>query len=121
MLPGHNGKIVATFISSSTSPAAGSGAWMSNARMATYTASSWRNQPVHWSRIAPAAGAGALITDSPCRAIPSSRRNGLALSSPARSPRRALRTASVKSVTPTMETTARLVTAQVGIFAVIST
>ena len=35
MLPGQSGKIVATFISSSTSAAAGSGAWMSNARIAT--------------------------------------------------------------------------------------
>ena len=35
MLPGQSGKIVATFISSSTSAAAGIGAWMSKARMAT--------------------------------------------------------------------------------------
>jgi hypothetical protein len=35
MFPGQSGKIVATFISSSTRPAAGSGAWMSKARIAT--------------------------------------------------------------------------------------
>ena len=34
MLPGQSGKSVATFISSSTSPAAGSGAWMSKALIA---------------------------------------------------------------------------------------
>ena len=34
MFPGQSGKIVATFISTSTSPAAGSGAWMSKARIA---------------------------------------------------------------------------------------
>ena len=69
--PARAGRSLATFISSSTRPAAGSGAWMSNARMATYTAKSCSVQPRHWSRIAPAAGAGAFNTESPCRAIPS--------------------------------------------------
>ena len=41
MFPGQSGKIVATFISTSTSPAAGSGASMSKARMAAQTARSW--------------------------------------------------------------------------------
>ena len=43
MFPGQSGKIVAMFISTSTRPAAGSGAWMSNARIATHTASSWHD------------------------------------------------------------------------------
>ena len=40
MFPGHSGKSIAMFISRSTSPAAGSGAWMPNARIVAQTASS---------------------------------------------------------------------------------
>ena len=42
MLPGQSGKIVAMFISTSTSPAAGSGRSMSNARIDAHTANSWQ-------------------------------------------------------------------------------
>ena len=51
-MPGQSGMIVATFISSRTTAAAGSPSWMSNARIADQTASSWNVQPTHWPRIA---------------------------------------------------------------------
>ena len=44
------------FMSTSTSPAAGSGASMSNACIAAQTASSCISQPRHWRKIAPASG-----------------------------------------------------------------
>ena len=45
--------------------AAGSGEWMSNARIATYTAKNWHSQPRHWKNAAAAAGTGAWSTPSP--------------------------------------------------------
>ena len=54
-----------TFITSSTTPAAGSGAWMWKARIAAQTASSWQTQPAIWNEIASAMPTGERITPSP--------------------------------------------------------
>ena len=73
-MPGQSGKTVATFMRSKTTAAAGSGAWMSNARIAVHTASSWKTQPEIWNTIASVAPSGVRITASPCRAIVTIRR-----------------------------------------------
>ena len=57
-LPGQSGKIVATFISTSTSPAAASGSSIWNARIAAQTAKSWQNQPAYWNAAAFIAATG---------------------------------------------------------------
>ena len=57
-LPGQSGKIIATFISTSTSPAAESGRSMRNARIVAQTANSWQIQPAYWKHAASAAGSG---------------------------------------------------------------
>ena len=64
-MPGQSGKIVATLISTSTSPAAESGRWMSNASIAAQTAKSWQSQPANWKSAAVAAAAGARMIASP--------------------------------------------------------
>ena len=112
MFPGQSGKIVATFISTSTSPA-GSGASMPNARIATHTASSWRNQPRHWKKIASAAVAGERSTSSPTRAIASSRRRRLS-SSTAGLRSRDVISATTSRIPPIAAAIARLVSAQSG-------
>ena len=50
MFPGQSGKIVATFMSRRTRPAAANGSSMRNARIAAQTAASWKNQPTHWQK-----------------------------------------------------------------------
>ena len=76
MLPGQSGKIVATFISTSTSPAAGSGRSRPNASITAHTANSCISQPTHWKSAAPSAGTGRRRTASPCRAIDDDARAG---------------------------------------------
>ena len=66
--------IVATFMTSKTSAAAGRPSWMSKARIAVNTANSWQIQPSSWKKIAPAAASGLCITASPSRAKCSARR-----------------------------------------------
>ena len=121
-MPGQNGKIVTTFISSSTTPAAGSGAWMSNARIAAQTARIWKIQPQIWKKIATAAPNGERMTPSPCRPIVQSRRTG-----PSPSTviswcwRRAEMKANRKSPTPTPITNSSVALADDGMFAVETT
>ena len=120
MFPGQSGKIVAMFISTSTSPAAGSGAWMSNARIATHTASSWNSQPRHWKKIASAIRAGERKTSSPTRAIASRRRRRLSSSTTGLRSRDVIN-AMTSRMPPIAAAIAMLVSAQCGIFAVSST
>ena len=70
--PGQSGKIVATFISTSTRPAAEIGRWMSNASIAAHTANSWQSQPANWNKAAVPAAIGERMIASPCRARESS-------------------------------------------------
>ena len=122
MLPGQSGKIVATFISRSTSAAAGNGTPMSNAAVTAQTASSWKTQPSSWKKPAATAAPGVRSTASPCRAIVSSRRTVPRPSTCTRArSRRAEITPTVKSASPTRPTTTIPVTAQCGIFAVART
>src|SRR5437868_5939518 len=55
---------------SNTTAAAGSGAWMSNARIAVHTASSWKTQPEIWNRIAPAPPRQLPRQDGDARELP---------------------------------------------------
>ena len=121
-LPGQNGKIVTTFISSSTTPAAGSGAWMSNARIAVHTAKSWQIQPNVWKKIAPAAPSGERITPRPSRVIATSRLMRVAPSCTNVScGRRALTKANRKRPMPMQIATMSVARADVGMFAVATT
>ena len=69
MLPGQSGKMIATFISTSTSPAAGRGRSRSNASITAQTAKSCISQPTSWNIAAPSAGTGRRRTASPWRAM----------------------------------------------------
>ena len=73
MLPGQSGKMIATFISTSTSPAAGSGRSRLNASITAQTAKSCISQPTSWHIAAPSAGTGRRRTASPWRAMISER------------------------------------------------
>ena len=110
-----------TFITRSTTPAAGSGAWMWNARIAAQTASSWQTQPAIWNEIASAMPTGERITPKPWRAIATTRR-----AAPRPSRRlpwsvRALTIANVNRPRPMPTTATRMVIAHAGTFAVTST
>ena len=67
-LPGQSGKIVATFISTSTSPAAAIGWSMWNACIAAQTANSWQIQPRNWNEAAVSAATRRRMIASPWRA-----------------------------------------------------
>ena len=113
--------IVATFITSRTRAAAGMPSWMSNARIAVKTASSWQIQPSIWKKIAPAAGHGRCMTARPSRAIAITRLTEPMPSSRVRPAERALNRAKMKSAAPIETTATRLEYAQAGILAVART
>ena len=114
--------MVTTFISSRTTPAAGSGAWMSNARIAVQTARIWNVQPRIWRKIASAALSGERMTPSPCLPIVRSRRTGpspsIAISSCCR---RAEIRANTNSPTPMPITNSSVARADDGMLAVETT
>ena len=114
MLPGQNGKIVATFISTRTSPAAGRGRSRSNASITAQTANSCISQPRHWNDAAPSAGIGARSTASPWRAIVTTAPR-LPMPSWTRPvPEPAETRPTVRRTNPTTPKMTRLVTAQCG-------
>ena len=107
-----------TFTSSSTSPAAASGWWISNAFIAAQTASSWQSQPRHLEarpRSPPASGARMIA--SPRRASMRSRRTRPSPSSASACCRRAPTSANAKAASPIPSTTASVISAQCGTFA----
>ena len=109
---------MATFISRSTSPAAGSGRSRPKAAITAQTASSCISQPTHWKRAAPSAGTGRRSTASPCRAMTHERAQASHAVVHRPPPVRADSRPTARRAMPTRPKMTRLVTAQCGIFAV---